>query len=53
MPLVNPKNVLDNVIVLAILVWIGIMIYAKMDKEQVKHIIDTVKSWVGGKDGNR
>ena len=49
MPLINPTRILDNLLVLGIILWIGFMIYSKMDKTQVHNAIERIKGWIGNK----
>jgi len=43
MPLINLTRVTNNLVALAIILGIGIMIYAKMDKEQLRRTIEAIK----------
>ena len=42
MPLINASRVINNLLVLAILFGIGLLIYSKLDKNQIRHIINSI-----------
>lgn len=50
MPLIDPTDILNNLLVLGILLWIGFMIYTKMDKDKVHSAMEKIKGWVGSKE---
>jgi len=50
MPLIDPTRILSNLLVLGILLWIGFMVYNKMDKTQVHNTIEKIKGWIGNKE---
>ena len=50
MPLIDPTRIVNNLIVLGILGGIFFLIYSKLDKEQVRNLIDGIKRMFGKKD---
>ena len=50
MPLIDGSRVMNNVIVLGVLAWVFFMIYSKMDKAQVKTLIDNIKGMFSRKE---
>lgn len=50
MPLIDPSRVLNNLIVFGILLWIGFLIYSKMDKAKVYSAIESLKKMFGNKE---
>ncbi len=51
MSLLDASRVLQNLIGLGVIFAIGFMIYSKMDKAQVRHLIDSIKGMFGKKEG--
>lgn len=47
MSLIDPSRIFNNLIVLAIIAWIGFMVYSKMDKARVKDTIERLKNLFG------
>lgn len=50
MPLIDPTRIINNLIVLGVLGGIFFLIYSKLDKEQVKNVIDGIKRLFGKKE---
>ena len=48
--LIEPSNLLSNLLVMGIIFWIGFMVYSKMDKQQVHNTIERIKGWIGNKE---
>jgi len=51
MPFIDPTRILNNLVVLAILLFIFIMIYSKIDKEKLKEIKEAIKGMFGSMGG--
>ena len=50
MSLIDPAKVVQNLIALGILFWVGFLIYSKMDREKLKSTTERLKKLFGGKD---
>ncbi len=51
MTILDPSRILNNLLALGIISGVGFMIYSKMDKEQVKSLIEGIKRVFGKKEG--
>ena len=49
MAFLDPTRIFNNLIVLFVLGWIFFLVYSKMDKERMKQMADSFKSFFGGK----
>lgn len=50
MPILNVTRVFNNLIVLGVLVWIGVMIYSKMDREKLRAMGESLSKMFGGRE---
>lgn len=48
MPLINPSNVLSNLLVVVIIAWVGFLVYSRMDKDKIHSAWEKIGGWMGG-----